>query len=121
MIAKKYKVSKQFFPQVMKGRVFSGIYTKITISKSISEKNPHFAVVISKKHLKKAYQRNLVKRMIFDLCAENSSKFPIKTIVFSVQKSIPFSKNRIENKTIKETLKKEVQELINKVIHEKNS
>lgn len=111
MIASKYRISKRFFPQVMKGASFSGIYFKAIVSNPISN-HQNFGVIISKKHLKKAVDRNYTKRVLYQFFQQNVEFFPNKAIVCLMIKKIP------ENLTIFQEITKDI-EIITKNIRKK--
>jgi len=116
MIAKKYKVPKQAFPKVLQGKhVFANSF-KVVISPSLSQKNAHMAVVLSKKSVKKAHQRNFIKRMIYTACQNNLKQIPIQTYIFLSSKPIVFLKDRAKNKLFKQELKQDIENLVQKMI-----
>ncbi len=102
MISKKNKISKDFFPQVMKGKRKLGKFADIIISPSLSHK-VHAGVVISKKNVKTAVLRNTLKRMFYNKISVQKDRIPQKTYVLYVKKLI--------TKDMLEEFKKDLYEL----------
>jgi ribonuclease P protein component len=96
MIASKYRIPKQFFPQVMKSTHSTGTYLKVILSAPIS-KHTNFSAVISKKYVKLANDRNYIKRVIYQFFMENIDLLPKnKAIVCLFIKKIPENLDKYE-------------------------
>lgn len=96
MITSKYRISKQFFPQVMKSTHSTGTYLKVVLSAPIS-KHSNFSAVISKKYAKLANDRNYIKRVIYQFFMENIDLLPQnKAIVCLMVKKIPENADKYE-------------------------
>lgn len=93
MISKKNKISKQFFPQVMKGKRKTGVFADIIITPSLSY-TFHAGVVISKKNVKTAVMRNIVKRLFYNRISLKKDVIPQKTYILYIKK--PVTKESLE-------------------------
>ena len=123
MIKKESRIPKKYFPQVLKGSSLHGEFFRVTLSSPISDFSPNCAVILSKKHIKKANQRNLVKRLIYKVISDNFTILPKKTLVFSVVKSISLGKTKEERKEFQNLIIKDISLLIYQISkkYEKNS
>lgn len=117
MINRKYRISKAFFPKILKNPSISGAYLRIVVAPPISLKNPSFAVIIAKKQAKLAVTRNLFRRTIFKNILEHIDQFPHKSFIFILQKT------PVNKKTITKEIKIDTEDLIIKSIkkYEKSS
>lgn len=104
MISKKHKISKSFFPQVLRGKRKNGIFADIIITPSLSDVF-HAGVVISKKKVKTAVLRNSIKRLFYTCLQEQKDFIPNKTYVLFIKKSV--------TKELLDEYKKDIYELCN--------
>ena len=115
MIKKELRVSKKYFPAVMRGPSINGTYFRVTISNSISDEKFNVAVVISKKHAKKSVTRNFIRRSIFRIISESSHVLPKKTLIFSMIKQFPFGNSVLERQKVQSELEKDINHIIDQI------
>jgi ribonuclease P protein component len=116
MISSQFRISKSFFPQVIKGAHFSGNFIKIIISNPITN-HSKCAAIISKKYYKRATQRNYIKRVIYNIFQKNIPFLPKKTYIIMIIKKIPTkttnTKTLFNKKTIKQYIELDIQNINN--------
>ena len=115
MISSKYRISKSHFPTILRNPSISGIYFRAVIAPSLSD-NPHFAVIISKKHTKLAVLRNLFRRAVYQLIQENLEKLPVKSMVFIMQKTILHEKLKEGRKNAILQLSDDIKNILDQII-----
>jgi len=115
MISSKYRISKSHFPTILRNPSISGIYFRAVIAPSLSD-NPHFAVIISKKHAKLAVLRNLFRRAVYQLIQENLEKLPVKSMVFIMQKTILLEKLKEGRKNAILQLSDDIKNILDQII-----
>ena len=74
MIPATYKISQKNFTNYIRGKHAPFSLGTIIITKK-TDLSPGFAVVVSKKVAKKAYQRNIIKRFYYGLLQKNLEYF----------------------------------------------
>lgn len=79
MLPKPERLTKNDFVGLRPRIVFRGTFVDIA---AISAEKSRFACVIAKKRLKKAVERNRVKRKIYHILQENKPKNPYLIIVY---------------------------------------
>lgn len=104
MIPAKYKISQKDFTQYIRGKHVPFSFGNIIITKKQDLKNG-FAVVVSKKVAKKAYQRNIIKRSYYCILQKHLGFFLKHNISIVI-----LLKNKIEN--IKITFNRENKVLL---------
>lgn len=112
MIPAKLKIKQNEFMGYMRGKRSSFSVGEI-ITKTSIEQLPKYAVVISKKVLSKAHERNILKRMCFAIVAEQLEKLQNdkKSIIILFQKKI--SPDDINHDEYRKNLGLEIKKLIN--------
>ena len=81
MLPKKERLTTTLFDQIMvKGVLVHGQYFTIKYIKS-SEPFSRFAVAVAKKNLKKAVERNRLRRRVYHSISADAVKVPIMAIV----------------------------------------
>ena len=111
MIPAKLKIKQNEFMNYLRGKRSSFSVGEI-ISKTSTEQSPKYAVVISKKVLSKAHERNILKRLCFAIIAEQLEKLQTdkKSIIILFQKKI--SPEQINNSEYCEQLISEIKKTI---------
>lgn len=79
MLKKSERLTKKDFVGLRPRIVFRGTFVDIAIS---SAETSRFACVIAKKRIKKAVERNSVKRKIYNIIRETKPKSPNLVIVY---------------------------------------
>lgn len=69
--------------------------------------NKRFSVVVPRKVLKKAFQRNNLRRFVYNILRENINTFNTGDYIFIIKKAF--------NSSSKEELKKEILETVSKI------
>ncbi|MDD4989174.1 MAG: ribonuclease P protein component [Candidatus Pacebacteria bacterium] len=68
MLTRKRRISRVLFPEIIKkGMWYHSPHLTLRVLSSLSQKQSHFAVSVSKKVAKKAVQRNLLKRRLISV------------------------------------------------------
>ena len=116
MISSKYRISKSYFPTILRNPSISGDYFRAVIAPSISKDLPHFATIISKKHAKLAVMRNLFRRTVYQVIHDQISQLPVKSIIFVMQKSIPYEKTALGRKNTTNKLSDDIKNILDQVI-----
>ncbi len=80
MLPKSERLTKSDFVGLRPKIVFRGVYVDIAIVPSVT--TSRFACVIAKKRIKKAVERNAVKRKIYHIIREVKPKTPLLVIIY---------------------------------------
>ena len=110
MLPRSQKINTQLFKKVLlEGKNYNFVYFSVKKLRILEESKNKFAFVISKKILKKAVERNLIKRRFFNLiktiCPEN---LETSAIIF-------FCKKGVEKLDFGD-LKKEIANILEKLV-----
>lgn len=116
MISSKYRISKQYFPTILRNPSISGVYFRAVVVPSFSVDKPHFAVIISKKHAKLAVTRNLFRRTVYHIIHNQINKLPIKSIIFVMQKAVPFEKSILGRSSATKELSNDVKGILDQIV-----
>ncbi len=81
MIARKYKLSKSDFAKIKENTLKQKrlVFGNTTIFKSDFRK---FGIVVSKKNIKKAHDRNKFKRVFYNFIKDNFSNLPFGVLLY---------------------------------------
>ena len=116
MILSKYRISKSHFPLILRNPSLSGDYFRVVIAPSISKELPNFSVIISKKHVKLAVMRNLFRRTVYQVIHDQITQLPVKSIIFVMQKSIPYEKTALGRKNAAVDLSNDIKNILDQII-----
>lgn len=115
MIKKEFRVSKKHFPAVLKGPSINGTYFRVIVSPSISNNPFNCGVILSKKYVKKAATRNLIRRSVFRIISQYSTVLPKKTYIFNIIKQIPIEKGVLSYQNTYIELEKDIKNIIDQI------
>jgi ribonuclease P protein component len=118
MISHAKRISKHYFPGILRNPSISGVYFKAIIAPSISGSTTHAAVIISKKYAKLAVTRNHFRRTVFKVISDHLKTLPKKSIIFVMQKPITHEKTLLGRKNVAVELSNDINDIITQ-IHKK--
>lgn len=116
MISHAKRISKHYFPGILRNPSISGVYFKAIIAPSISGNTTHATVIISKKHAKLAVTRNSFRRIVFKMISDHLKTLPKKSIIFVMQKSIVHEKTVLGRKNAAIELSNDVNDIITQIV-----
>jgi ribonuclease P protein component len=106
MLSKKNRLDKHEYKTVF--NTGKTLHTPLLMIKSLKKaENKRFSVVIPKKVLKKAYQRNALRRYVYNILKEELASIDDIEVIFIVKKEF--------NNSNKEVLKEEVLSVLGKL------
>ncbi len=94
MLPKKKRLTKIDFSTIKTKMVFRGNYVDIAVS---PQKETKISCVISKKTLKKAVERNRVRRRVYGIVSQEKTKTPYFIIIYPKKNSLTVKHVDIKN------------------------
>jgi ribonuclease P protein component len=107
MIASRYKIQKNQFPTVLRGKSIQGNLFKVIITQN-TQQETRIGVVIAKKYTKNAVLRNFLKRSVFINIQPFISQLPKKNIIFLMIRPCEKKAKDISQKNYRKNIHKEV-------------
>ncbi|MCK5021850.1 MAG: ribonuclease P protein component [Candidatus Pacebacteria bacterium] len=107
MLSKDKKINTQLFKEILEsGKMYSSDLFSLKYLRSSIEENSRFAVVAPKKQFKKAFQRNFIKRKVFNIIKDvYEDILPSFNIIFFLKKEVKDSNYEELKKEIITSLK----------------